>query len=264
MSDNRPRPHPTLSDVAEAAGVSSATVSRCLNAPERVAEATRARVEAAVAALGYTPHFAGMALASKRTNTVGAVIPTMDNAIFARALQAMEETLAAEGVTLLVASSGYDPEREALQVRALLGRGVDGLLLIGAARPAPTYALLEQRGVPLVLAWTDRAGQGGVPVGFDNAHAAKAMAERVLDLGHRHLAMIAGLTTGNDRATARVAGVRAALGYRGLALAPERLIEAPYTLAAGEAAFATLMAQDPRPTAVLCGNDVLAAGALRA
>ena len=93
---------PTLEDVARRAGVSTATVSRALNAPAKVRGDTRERVEAAVAELGYTPHFGGRALASNRTGTIGAVIPTMENAIFARGLQALQEELAEAGYTLLV------------------------------------------------------------------------------------------------------------------------------------------------------------------
>ena len=93
---------PTLSDVGRAAGVSSATVSRTLNSPEKVEPHTRKRVMAAVEALGYAPNFGARALVSKRTNTIGAVIPTMDNAIFARGIQAFQEGLAERGATLLV------------------------------------------------------------------------------------------------------------------------------------------------------------------
>ena len=107
---------PTLEDVARLSGVSTATVSRVLNAPDKVRDETRARVVAAVDSLGYTPHFSARALASNRTHTIGAVIPTMENAIFAQGLQALQEDLSAAGVTLLVATSGYDPAREAEQM----------------------------------------------------------------------------------------------------------------------------------------------------
>ena len=130
-----PNSLPTLEDVARRAGVSTATVSRCLNEPDRVRPATRARVDAAVNELGYTPHFGGRMLASNRTNTIGAVIPTMENAIFAAGVQALQDELARRGITLLVATSHYDMQREAEQIRVLLGRGVDGLVLIGEDRP---------------------------------------------------------------------------------------------------------------------------------
>jgi LacI family transcriptional regulator len=253
---------PTLEHVAREAGVSTATVSRCLNEPGRVRPETRRRVEDAIERLGYTPHFGGRALASNRTDTVGVVIPTMENAIFARGVQAMEEALADLGVTLLIATSAYDPERERRQVTALLGRGVDGLILIGHARPPETYEAIRRRGAPCVLAWTQGSASLHQCVGFDNRAAAQAMAVHVLAQGHRDIGMIAGITRWNDRAAARLAGVRQALGDAGVPLRESRLVEAPYTVEAGGAAFARLIDADPRLTAVICGNDVLAAGAL--
>lgn len=242
--------------------MSTATVSRTLNTPNRVKADTRKRVQEAVMALGYTPHFGGRALASNRTNTIGAVIPTMENAIFARGLQAMEEDLTDHGVTLLIATSHYDPEREARQVRALLARGVDAVALIGQARPDSTYEILRARGIPFVTLWSPANGDDTPFVGFDNRAAASAMANLVMDKGHRQIAMIAGVTRDNDRAIARVAGVRAALSVRGIELTPPLLVEAPYELAAAAAAARDVLARSPRPTAVICGNDVLAAGAL--
>lgn len=253
---------PTLDDVARRAGVSTATVSRCLNLPDQVREETRARVEAAVAELGYTPHFGGRALASNRTNTIGAVIPTMENAIFALGLQALQDELSASGVTLLVATSHYDVERESEQIRAMLGRGVDGLVLIGEAHPEETYRLLQARHIPFVLVWSHRSNCPYPCVGFDNRAAARRMTERVLELGHHQIAMIAGMTAWNDRASERVEGVREALRGRGLALQPSHFVESEYSLDASAGAAQHLMALSPRPTAIVCGNDVQAAGAI--
>ncbi len=255
---------PTLEDVARMSGVSTATVSRVLNEPGRVRRETRNKVEAAVHMLGYTPHFGARALASNRTYTVGAVIPTMENAIFARGLQALQEELADAGVTLLVATSNYDSEREERQIRILLGRGVDGLVLIGEARGASAYELIQRRGVPFVLVWTWRADSPWPCVGFDNRAAARTLADRVLDLGHRRVAMIAGITRDNDRAAARIDGVREALAARGLPLDPQWLVEAEYQIDAGAGAARRLLSQSDRPTAIICGNDVLAAGAMLA
>ena len=145
---------PTLEDVARLSGVSTATVSRCLNLPNRVSEAARTRVLSAVAELGYSPNFGARALAAKRTNTIGAIIPTMENAIFARALQAFQEELRQNGVTMLVASSSYKPELEAEQIRTLVARGADGLLLIGHQRDPSLYEFLEKQGVPVLVAWS--------------------------------------------------------------------------------------------------------------
>ncbi len=253
---------PTIADVAEAAQVSTATVSRCLNSPERVNAKTREKVEQAIQALGYTPNFGARALAANRTNTVGAVIPTMDNAIFARGLQAFQETLHDHGVTLLVATSHYRPEIEEEQIRALLARGADGLLLIGYERSARLQNDLARRGVPSVVAWAYDPGHAVPAIGFDNKKAMSALVHEVLDHGHRRLGVISAETATNDRARGRVAAVRNVMQARGLPEDALRVIETQYGIEAGGAAFAELMAE-PRPTAVLCGNDVLAVGALR-
>lgn len=255
---------PTLEDVARLSGVSTATVSRTLNSPERVREVTRLAVQKAVDQLGYTPNFGGQVLASNRTNTVGAVIPTMENAIFARAIQALQETLSLQKVTLLVATSQYCPEIEEEQIRTLIARGVDGLVLIGNKRPASAYALLNARGVPFVLLWSSPDNAPYVTIGFDNALAASDVARRIIDKGHRRIGMISGLTQNNDRAMSRVDGVRATLAQEGLSLGADRLVECRYSLAEGERAALKLLSGPDRPTAIICGNDVLAAGALRA
>ncbi|WP_394690946.1 LacI family DNA-binding transcriptional regulator [Hoeflea sp.] len=253
---------PTLDDVARAAGVSTATVSRCLNSPNQVIEATRQRVMEAVHSLGYTPDFGGRALASRRTNTVGAIIPTMENAIFARGLQSFQEALTRSGKTLLVASSGYDPAREREQMEALIGRGADGLLLIGSARPDSSIEYLRRRGVPYIGAW-NLGGPDEHFVGFDNAAAASKLTEMVIAQGHRRIAMIGGISHMNDRAAARILGVEQAIAAAGIGDGSLQVIEAPYAFQDGADAFGSLMETTPRPTAVMCGNDVLAVGAMK-
>lgn len=254
---------PTLTDVAARAGVSTATVSRCLNTPERVVEDTRKRVLAAVEALGYTPNFGARVMAARRTFTIGAIIPTMENAIFARALQAFQQELHARGYTLLVASSAYRPEIEEEQIRALVARGADGLLLIGHDRARAIYDYLEQRNIPSLAAWSFDPGARVPSIGFDNRAAMRALAEEVIRLGHRRIAMISGMIEGNDRARQRAQGFCDALDAHGLHRGPQTVIEAPYAIEQGADAFATLMTHTDRPTAVMCGNDVLAVGAQR-
>ena len=253
---------PTLEDVATRAGVSTATVSRCLNSPERVSKSTRERVTAAVDALGYTPNFGARALAAKRTNIFGAIIPTMENAIFARGLQAFEDELARNGITLLVASSSYNPDLEEEQIRTLVARGADALLLVGQDRSPEIYSFLENRRIPYVVTWSVGAESGPASVGFDNRKAMSALAREILRLGHRDLAMITAPRAGNDRARERWEGVVNAMKAGGLNPEDLRLIETPYSIASGAQAFEALMAAPQPPTAILCGNDVLAAGAL--
>jgi len=253
---------PKIQDVARLAGVSTATVSRCFNAPNMVVDATREKVMRIVDELGYTPHFGGRALASNRSNTVGAIIPTMDNAIFARGLQAFQETLADAGVTMLVASSGYDPAREFQQIRTLVSQGADGLLLIGSARPEKTYDFLQRRRIPYVLTWNYRADSSCFNIGFDNRKAASLMAQRVIKYGHRNIGMITAHTENNDRALDRVEGVREAMELSGLSGDDLAIVSTTYSLTNGGEAFERLISYSPRPTAIICGNDVLGAGAI--
>lgn len=253
---------PTLEDVAEAAGVSTATVSRCLNTPQRVVEKTRVRVEAAIVQLGYTPNLGARMMAAKRTMTIGAIIPTMENAIFARGLQAFQEELHQRGYTLLVSSTAYRAEAEAEQIRTLVARGADGLLLIGHERAHEIYEFLDGRGVPALVAWSYAEDGRLRSIGFDNRLAMQALTEKVLALGHTRIAMIAGISEGNDRARERIEGFRAALRTQGQDDAAFTVIESSYGIAEGGGAFDALMRGGTRPTAVICGNDVLAAGAL--
>ncbi|WP_106609452.1 LacI family DNA-binding transcriptional regulator [Shimia abyssi] len=253
---------PTLEDVARMSRVSTATVSRCLNNPSQVSEATREQVLKAVNALGYAPNFGARALAAKRTNTFGAIIPTMDNAIFARGLQAFQEELGRHGVTTLVASSSYSPELEEEQIRALVARGADALLLIGHDRTEKSYAFLEQHQIPYVVAWTFNKDQARPSIGFDNRKAMASLTEHVLRQGHRRIALVSAPKSGNDRARERCDGVHDAMMANGLEPADLVVIETPYSISNGAKAFERLMEQTNRPTAVLCGNDVLAAGAL--
>ncbi len=260
-----PKPHsaPTLDDVAKKAGVSTATVSRCLNNPQRVVEATRARVMTAVSDLGYTPNFAARVMAAKRSFTIGAIIPTMENAIFARGLQAFQEEIHSQGYTLLVSSSAYQPEAEEEQIRTLVARGADGLLLIGHDRDPRIFDYLETQKVPVVVAWSFAPNQSAPSVGFDNRQAMQALAEQVIKLGHTRLAAISALTKGNDRARFRIEGIRDAMRVNGLPETSLSVVETTYEIENGADAFGRLMSLPQRPTAVLCGNDVLAVGAVR-
>lgn len=254
---------PRIEDVAAAAGVSTATVSRVLNGLA-VREPSRERVLAAVAQMGYVPHAGARALTLHRTGTVGAVFPTVDNAIFAKAIEALQQRLGEDGLQLLIATSGYDMEREVQQAVNLVSRGVDALALCGVGQPESLRQFLRQRGTPTVHVMSVPAPDASmVCVGFDNAAAIGQAVHYLVDLGHRRIAMLAGLTRDNDRARARVQGVQAALARAGLALPPSRLVERAYTLDAARDGLRMLMATPAdRPTAVVCGNDVLATGAL--
>ncbi len=254
--------NPTLEDVAREARVSTATISRAINEPHKVARTTLVRVEEVIDRLGYTPNYGGRVLASNRSDTIGAVIPTMANSMFAGGLQAFQEVLAGAGKRLLVASAGYDPENELREVRALVAHGADALLLIGSTRPAQTREFLSLRNIPCVISWSYQTDTDFLYSGFDNHEAAADMTRQVLAFGHRRIAMIAGHTGINDRAASRVSGVRAEIENFGGDAALVAIEETDYSLDAGGLAFESILAARERPSAIVCGNDVLAAGAI--
>ena len=253
----------TLQDVARDAEVSTATVSRCLNSPNQVAKATRTRVMEAVSRLEYTPNFGAKAMAENRTFTIGAIIPTMENAVFARGLQAFQDTLHKRGYTLLVASSSYSSDLEQEQMRTLISRGVDGLLLIGHDRHASALQYLEKRNIPTLVTWAYEPAAALPSIGFDNYAAMQSLADRVFQLGHKNIGMISAQIKSNDRARARVLAVQDMMTNNGLDKAHLKLIETEYDIEKGAIAFETLIKNSDPPTMIFCGNDVLAVGAIR-
>jgi len=256
------RATPRLAEVARAAGVSLATASRALSEPALVRPATRERVDEAARMLGYVPHGAARALATRRSRTIGAVFPPVDNPIFASATHALAREAAAAGYTLLLASHDYDPAAELAAVRALVERGADGVVLVGLDRLAETYAVLGRAHVPYEIAWSVDGGGSHHCVGLSHRAASNRATQHLLDLGHRRLAVIAGDTRNNDRARERLSGVRDALAARGLKLPANRVVEATFSLEQGRAALAALLERAPGFTAVVGGNDPLALGAL--
>ena len=253
-------PAVSLQDVAARAGVSTATVSRVINGAAPVSEAVRQRVEAASRALGYIPNGVARALSSRRSGTIGVVVPTIENDGFARTVFALQRRLHAAGRTLLLANSDYDLDVELDEVTRLLSQGIDGLVLIGGDHRPQLIALVARTRIPMVETWT--LTQGVACVGFDNAHQASVLTDHLLDLGHRRIAILAGRTEHNDRAAARVMGVRASLAARGLSTCAEWLTAQPYRIGEGRRGARALMEAAEPPTAIVCGNDQLAFGVL--
>lgn len=259
MKTNGP---PTLEDVASYAGVSTATISRCINDPGKVAKPTRKRIEHAIQKLGYTPNFGGRMLASNKTHIVGAVIPSMANAMFSNGIQAFQERLSENGITLLIASSGYNPDQEYQQVQSLLASGVGGLLLIGADRPQKTVKLIKQRKLPYVISWIYHDDKKRYYAGFDNHAAMYKLAKLVINYGHKNIAIISGDSKTNDRALNRIIGIKDAIAERSDTVTLVDLIETEYRVETGGNAFDQVMSKPIKPSVIMCGNDVLAAGAI--
>jgi LacI family transcriptional regulator len=249
-----------IEDVALAAGVSTATVSRALSHPERVSPQTLEKVQAQIARLRYVPDAAGRALASGRTKTIGCVIPTLDLAIFAKSTHAMQVSLAQSGYQLLVASHNYDLSMEVELIDALMHRGVDALVLVGAEHHAKAWAKIKAWDKPVLLTWS--CDERLPSVGFDNQEIAALATRHLISLGHQRIGMLSGHTQSNDRARQRQEGFVSQMAKSGIVSQPHWICEQELSISGGRRGVRQLLEQELRPTALVCGNDLLAIGAL--
>ena len=162
---------PTIDQVAQLAKVSTATVSRVLNQPQSVSEGLRKKVSSAVTQLGYVPNAGARSLMLRRSGTVGAVFPTVDNAIFAKAIDALQRRLALSNMQLFIATSGYDLANETRQAINLVTSGADALALCGFSQAPELMRFLRQRKLPCVHVMVHEPSGEHVSVGFDNRGA---------------------------------------------------------------------------------------------
>ena len=256
----------TLTDVAQAAGVSPSTVSRALRGERAVDPALIERVQTVSAKLGYVPDPAARALASQRSNHVAILIPLLSNALFVDLLDAAQKTLRAAGYQTLMGVTHYDASEEEQLLREQLLHRPAGLLVTGLDHNAATRKLMESSQVPCVhLMDLPAADQGGAPycVGFRQTDAGAAMTRHLLQTGRTRIAF-AGAQL-DPRVMQRLYGWRTALQEAGFyEPALEFLNPAPSSLALGSVLFEQIMRQRPAVDAIFFCNDDLAQGALMA
>ncbi|MEU6238263.1 LacI family DNA-binding transcriptional regulator [Kitasatospora sp. NPDC047058] len=257
----------TRDDVARAAGTSTAVVSYVINdGPRPVAAATRARVLAAVEELGYRPNRVAQAMARRRTNLIGMVVPDARQPFFAGLAHMVEQAAAERGRLLLIGNSDYADEREAHYIRAFLGMQVDGLILVTQDPSVPGVAGTDAGdGTPVVLLHHRAETESGVAVVADDEGGAQEVVRHLLEHGHAAVHCFGGTfaLSANDPVTARTAGWAAALAEAGLPT-EGRLVPAPFDRVRAHAEALALLARADRPTAVFCTTDDQAIGLLRA
>jgi LacI family gluconate utilization system Gnt-I transcriptional repressor len=252
-----------MQDVARLAGVSVITVSRVLREPEKVAEDTRARVLAAVEAIGYVPNLVARSLKSRRSGIVAAVIPSVTHSIVAEVVRGMTEVLNAEGLHLLLADSGFSPDEEEALVAAFLARRPDAMYLTGTTHTQGTRRMLDAARIPVVETGNLTEAPIDMVVGYSNFDAARAMTRALIASGRRTIGYIG--QTGReyiDRVRDRHAGHCAGLRDRRLRERDPLQVEVDLSYRGGAAGLAELLACAPGLDAVFCTSDVIAIGAL--
>jgi LacI family transcriptional regulator len=254
MSDRPPTSH----DVARAAGVSQPTVSRALRGDPRVTQATRDRVALAARELGYVASDRGRSLSTRRTSRIGVVVEDLDNPFYLELLDELHARLEHAGVRMIVFTPRHDDPHG---VERLVDGSTDGVILTTTFLDSPLPGLLRDRGFPFVLLNRVVDDDSVTCCSVDNVRGGELAAQELLDAGHSDIAAIFGppqTSTGRDRE----AGVRSALDAAGIALRGTR--RGGYTYETGHAGTLELLAGEDRPTALVCGNDVIALGALNA
>jgi DNA-binding LacI/PurR family transcriptional regulator len=259
---------PSIKQVATLAGVSIATVSRLLNNPGSVSAVTADKVQRSIAQLGFRPNFTGRNLRSGSSRTVGVVLPTLANTVFAQCLQGIELAARALDYSVMFTTTEYQPADESAAVELLLGHRVDGIILtVADASANATLDLLEREHIPFVLTYNQLPDpQPGMAarasVSVDNRTAACDAVRHLIVRGHRRIRMLSGRFDASDRAMQRYLGYLDAMQAAGLSPMPPIELEL-HTLTA--AADYQQMLSDPqlRPTALFCSNDMLAMSAMR-
>ncbi|VXB09017.1 Transcriptional regulator, LacI family [Microbacterium sp. 8M] len=269
----RPGHSVTMTDVAERAGVSTATVSRVLNGNYPVAQATKDAVKRAIDDLGYTANAHARALASASTHSVGIIVNDLVDPFFSYIVRGVEQEAATTGRLCIVAASQGDVGREIELIDRMISQRTDAVIVVGGAyddagarrRMAERARTLAGMGSTLVLCGRPPVGDN-VPtkiVGYDNEGGAFAVTEHLLSLGHRRILYLGG-PVGLSTSVARLAGYRRAMQSRGVDAPPELVHQGAFGRRFGHSAMSEILASKLDVTAVFAANDLVAAGALDA
>jgi LacI family transcriptional regulator len=252
----------SIYDVAKAAGVSAATVSRVLSGARSVRPESAAAVLAAVEQLGYRPNQLGRALRRRSTQAIGMIVPRVDNPFFPSVVQHIEEYLRLQGYALLLCTSNDDPDIEAQRLDMLTERQVDGLLISPChqTRSLPAVRRAAER-IPLVQ--LDRSVEEETYdfVGVDDAGGIRQLVAHMRSLGRRDIAYVGG-DRGNWSGAHRHTAFLAALDGQRPEDHPERVLLASFSELWGREAAEQLLASRTPPDAIVCGNDLIALGVI--
>lgn len=252
---------PTISDVARTAGVSLGTASNVISGTRFVRPETRARVEVAIAALGYRPNVVARSMMTRRTNTIGMLVPDVANPFFAEVMRGAEDAFGERGFVVTLGSSDHDPEKERRYLANFADRRVDATIIApGGQTSIDVLAALRAHG-PVVLVAETVPGWTGDSIVSDEQAGYRAIVDHLVGLGHRRIAFING-NPDLSSSGRRLAAFEAALASQGLAAFS--VTQSPYTVEGGRRQALQVLSGDELPTAICAANDLLAFGVLSA
>ncbi len=253
----------TIYQVARAAGVSTATVSRALNGSAQVAERTRHRITEAIADLGYQPNHVARSLVLKATHTIAVMLPDITNPFFPSLVKGVQLAADEEGYAVLLAHTGGDPAKEESYFQVLRGQQVDGVLLVGLVSAPESLKGLVGHGLPVVTLDRPVDLPGSATVRVDHKAGGRIATEHLLELGHRRIAHISG-PKGLGVSQQRLDGYRRALTSRGVSFDESLVAEGDFSEDGGYRGVQELLRMRGRFTALFAANDLSAIGAMTA
>lgn len=250
----------TIYDVAREANVSMATVSRVVNGNPNVKPATRKKVVEVIDRLGYRPNAVARGLASKKTTTVGVVIPDISNIFFAELARGIEDIATMYKYNIILSNSDQNTEKELHLLNTMLGKQVDGIVFMGGNITEEHVREFELSPVPIVLAGTVE-DSGKIPsVNINYQEAAYDAVKELIAKGHKRVAYVSGPFHDKVNNEAKLPGYKKALEEAGIEFNEELVVEGDYTYDSGLEAWQKLRELTDKPTAVFVGNDEMALG----
>ena len=253
----------TINDVARLAQVSTATVSRVINSPDKVRSGTRDKVFRAMEMCNYKYNALARGFATKKTDTIGMIIPNINNPVFAESTRGIQDYAGEKNIQVILGNSYYRKDLEASLVKTFVEKQVDGLILTPANPKGELVTTLVNDNFPVVLLYSTIKRGPVSAVGIDNYKGGYAACRHLVDLGHRRIGMMAGKFSISDRSFHRWHGYKKCLSDNGIPYDPALLVQTEYSLEGGRHSLGRFMAVDRPPTAVFCSNDYLALGAMK-
>ena len=253
---------PTIKDVAQQAGVSPTTVSYVLTGSRFVRPATRARIVRAIEELNYQPNHVARSLRAKRTLTVGMIVSDISNPFYADIVRGVEDVLSDRHYSLILCNTDEAPERERVTLQLLVGKKIDGLIIVTTGANVEALAAASQSGLPIVLVDRRLPGDWLDTVLVDDRQGAEMAVRHLLGLGHRRIGAIIG-RAGISTTDSRRLGYEVALTDFGVAVDPDLIRNGQSTVDGGGAAALALLDLRPRPTAVFAANNLMTLGLFR-
>ena len=251
----------TIYEIAKKVGLSPATVSRAIHSPHLLSPATLERIKRAMQESNYTYNAAAANLSRGSSSTIHVFIPAVSSSVFSATVMGVQEFAFKHFLSVVVSSTNYDSRNEIELLKQAREQRCAGILLTGLCKNNEARVLqLAKEGMPIVLMW-EKGPPGLNSVGFDNYEVVRSAVEYLVSLGHRRIGAVFGLFSLFSRVQMRVDAYLDVLRENGLDREPGLYLESYPTIEDGKKAVSRLLKLRPRPTAIMCANDLQAMGA---